>query len=406
MGRMRGLARFFTELTPHVRPANYRTFVVLNVGTVVAAALHIGVVALAVGVGSDLLAAANAVSISTYGAALLLNRRGRHLASVVIALFELSLHQALAVHELGWASGFPYYLLTITGIVFFLPPGRLAAKTALLAGAALVYVGLLSWSRTHPPALAIDPTTLAWIHNVNAIAVFGVLGFFAYFYSRAAEIAETRLEAARRKSEELLHNILPAAIAERLSDRRETIADGFPQATVLFADIVGFTALAGTVPPDALVALLDRIFSTFDDLVDARGLEKIKTIGDAYMVAAGVPERRADHAEAIAELALDMQRAVAGMKGIDGGGVTMRIGISTGPVVAGVIGKRKFVYDLWGDSVNTAARMESHGIPGEIQVSEAAKDALAGRYELVERGSIDVKGKGAMRTWLLKGRRG
>jgi adenylate cyclase len=181
------------------------------------------------------------------------------------------------------------------------------------------------------------------------------------------------------------------------------IADAFEHATILFADLVGFTSLSQTIPPAELVALLDDIFSRFDALVEERGLEKIKTIGDAYMVAGGVPARRADHVFAVSALALDMQAVLSRGVAAPGGGLHMRIGIHTGPVVAGVIGRRKFAYDLWGDAVNTAARMESHGVPGAIQISRAVRDALGSRAQVEPRGVVDVKGKGPMETFLLLG---
>ena len=210
-----------------------------------------------------------------------------------------------------------------------------------------------------------------------------------------------QLENEQKKSESLLLNVLPKQIAERLKQNTETIADSFAQVTILFADIVGFTKMSTRIPPTKLVALLNEIFSAFDELAISHGLEKIKTIGDAYMVVGGLPVERPDHAEAIAEMALDMQEAIAHIDIKHREAFCMRIGIHTGPVVAGVIGTHKFIYDLWGDSVNIASRMESHGIPGCIQVSEATYDLLQDKYLFEKRGSISVKGRGEMSTYLL-----
>jgi len=218
--------------------------------------------------------------------------------------------------------------------------------------------------------------------------------------------AEEALRLEREKSEKLLLNILPEAIATRLKENESNIAEGFAEVTVLFADLVGFTKLAARKSPTELVHLLDEIFSRFDGLAEKHGLEKIKTIGDAYMVVGGLPVPLASHAEAIAYMALDMQREVAYFNEAWGERTNIRIGINTGPVVAGVIGRKKFIYDLWGDAVNVASRMESQGIPGEIQVTEMTYEILRDRFLFVERGAIDVKGKGRMRTFLLKGRRG
>ncbi len=210
-----------------------------------------------------------------------------------------------------------------------------------------------------------------------------------------------QLETEQKKSEKLLLNILPEPIAVRLKEEEGAIADGFAEATVLFADIVGFTQLADRLPPQELVVLLNRIFSQFDQLLEQHHLEKIKTIGDAYMVVGGLPQPNPDHAAAVADMALDMQRAIDEFNQVTGESFKMRIGIHTGPVVAGVIGLKKFIYDLWGDTVNIASRMESHGLPGEIQVTEVTYECLKDRYDFKPRGIIPIKGKGEMSVYLL-----
>jgi len=213
-----------------------------------------------------------------------------------------------------------------------------------------------------------------------------------------------QLSKEQAQSERLLLNILPEPIAARLKQNQGAIADGFGEATVLFADIVGFTELSSRLSPAELVALLNDIFSRFDALAEKHQLEKIKTIGDAYMVVGGLPQPRQDHAWAIAEMALDMQEEIIHFNRDTGEQFSMRIGINTGPVIAGVIGIKKFIYDLWGDTVNIASRMESHGMPGRIQVTEATYQALMPHYHCEPRGTIQVKGKGEMTTYWLKGR--
>ncbi len=210
---------------------------------------------------------------------------------------------------------------------------------------------------------------------------------------------------AQEQSDRLLLNILPEAIAERLKQDEHTIADSFEEVTVLFADLVGFTQLSSNISPHDLVEQLNKIFSTFDRLAQRLGLEKIKTIGDAYMVVGGLPTPRADHAEAIAQMALDMQQEINRFKRDNGEPFHIRIGISCGPVVAGVIGLNKFIYDLWGDTVNTASRMESHGVPDRIQVTSATYERLRHKFIFEKRGTIQVKGKGEMVTYFLQGRK-
>jgi len=214
-----------------------------------------------------------------------------------------------------------------------------------------------------------------------------------------------QLRAEREKSERLLLNILPKSIADRLKQGESTIADGFPDATVLFADLADFTRLSSQVPAAELVRMLNEIFSKFDWLAELHHLEKIKTIGDAYMVVGGLPTPRPDHAEAIAEMALDMLKVVTRLDSGDARRFGVRIGISSGPVVAGIIGSKKFIYDLWGDTVNIASRMESLGQLGAIQVSETTYEHLKDKYALERRGKIEVKGKGKMTTYFLNGRK-
>jgi len=220
------------------------------------------------------------------------------------------------------------------------------------------------------------------------------------------EAVRTRraLKREKERSEQLLLNVLPAPIAARLKQREDVIADGFPEVTVLFADLVDFTRRSQRSSPQQVVQVLDELFTAFDQLTKRHGLEKIKTIGDAYMVAGGLPEPRPDHAQAVADMALAMRDEVAGRTDPSGQPLQVRIGIDTGPVVAGVIGRDKFSYDLWGDTVNTASRMESLGVPGCIQVTARTYQRLRNSYRFQRRGLVAVKGKGEMVSYFLVGR--
>ena len=220
----------------------------------------------------------------------------------------------------------------------------------------------------------------------------------------ALERSLADLTREREKSERLLRNILPDTIAERLKNNVSTIAESFSSVSVLFADLCGFTTFSERVDASQLVDLLDDIFSAFDHLANAYGVEKIKTIGDAYMAVAGLPEARDDHAEAVAGMGLGMLEAFRGVMRNRGLSMEVRIGIHSGPVVAGVIGKHKFSYDLWGDTVNTASRMESHGEPSRVHVSQATYTLLKERYRFTDRGEMQIKGKGMQQTYFLLGR--
>jgi len=242
------------------------------------------------------------------------------------------------------------------------------------------------------------------VTTISSVVMVVVTVWFAL---RDTARAEAMMEAQYERSEALLANMLPSSIAERLKEPdRSVIADRYDEASVLFADIVDFTERAsGTVPAD-LVQFLDRLYGAFDELVDKHGLEKIKVSGDCYMVVSGVPRPRPDHAQALADLALDMTNVAAGLKDPDGYPVQLRVGMACGPVVAGVVGSRRFFYDVWGDAVNVASRMETTDSVGRIQVPEAMYERLKDEFVLQERGYIDVKGKGPMHTWYLIGRKG
>ena len=242
-------------------------------------------------------------------------------------------------------------------------------------------------------------TMLALNIVVGGAIVFTLLAAFAG--ERRAALTALRQEQA--KAEDLLLNILPRSIAEKLKAQTRPIADQFGAASILFADVVDFTPWSERLQPAEVVGYLDRLFSHFDDLAERYGLEKIKTIGDCYMVAAGVPTPRPDHARALALMALEMLEAMRWHDELAELGLELRVGINSGPVVAGVIGRKRFLYDLWGDAVNTASRMESHGTPGRIQITRATYELLADEFECEPRGTIAVKGKGDVEAWYLVG---
>lgn len=296
-------------------------------------------------------------------------------------------------------------LVPSSGIVlwsFLAPLGAIAFVSPRLAWRWFA-VFLLLVALTTPVAAVVRPIpaelpatlVLAFLTlNIGAVA------FAAFFL--LATLARQRQDA-QEQADDLLLNILPATIAERLKSDRGQIAEHHDDVTVLFADVVDFTPMAAELSASDIVGLLDGLFTDFDDLVDRRGVEKIKTVGDAYMVAAGVPIARADHACVMATLALEMSDLAANHPRNDGTGIRLRIGIASGPVVAGVIGRRKFIYDLWGDTVNVASRMESQGTPGRIQVAEATHELIKDAFVFEARGMVEIKGRGPIRTWYLVG---
>jgi len=350
------------------------------------------------------LAIANIVAMLLYAGIPLLHRRSPLAGPAAITILFYA-DMAAYVCLLGTGIGIQFYLLIGAALtVVYFGVKQIAITTIFGAVAAGLIIAVLLMV---PADTGLLPQWLIVASLVtNVIVSCGVmLLIVSYALSQAAR-AESAAEREYERSERLLTNILPSPIAARLkSEGNVIIADKHDEASILFADMAGFTALASDTAPDDLVQFLNRVFSDFDRLVERHGLEKIKTTGDAYMVVSGVPTARSDHAQALAALALEMREAATEWRDSRGRSVPIRMGISSGPVVAGVVGTRKFFYDVWGDAVNVAARMETTGAAGKIQVSQDSYERLQGEFELVARGEIEVKGKGSMPTWFLLARK-
>jgi adenylate cyclase len=307
--------------------------------------------------------------------------------------------------HLGTGSGLPfYYLVAATLMVLILGVDHIVLASALAAVLAATVIAL---EVVVPYNTGVQPD---WAYRsgflLTVISAWVMVVAVVWYALREIRRARQAMEAEYERSETLLTNILPATIAQRLKDpTRNIIADKYDDASILFADIAGYTKRASDTSPSDLVRFLDRLYTDLDALVDRHGLEKVKTSGDSYMVVSGVPQPRDDHIEALACLALDMADAVADLKDPQGRKVPLRIGLGAGPVVAGVVGARKFFYDVWGDAVNIASRMETTDVEGRIQVPHDVYERLNHAFLFEERGNVDVKGKGVMHTWYLVGRR-
>ena len=338
-----------------------------------------------------------------YVAVLVLIRAGRTWAGRVLLHFVsplligsegLLLGREVAAH---W-----YMFLVFIAVLFTFSAAHNVARYVLVAFAAASFLALEVYLQIHGGLVVLS---VFETHILGAAVRVGLLGGLIAFLGYVAanyDTAERSLERERQRSDLLLLNILPGPIAEALKAGQGTIAEAYRSASVLFADIVGFTPLSEQVEAHELVRRLNGLFSQFDELVAEHRVEKIKTIGDAYMVAAGVPIESTDHAARLVNFAVAMRR-LAGTNRDFGEALRLRIGIHSGPVVAGVIGRMRFIYDLWGDTVNTAARMESHGLPDEIQISRATRDLLGEEFQTDLRGAIEIKGKGPMEVFLLRG---
>lgn len=303
----------------------------------------------------------------------------------------------LAAHLIagGFEAGIWFLLwVVVLPLTVYLAGARREGIIVLIASLLAIGVAIVLDSRLAAPLEIPDWIRLAYNAFVLYICVL-MLFIWGVFILQ-------QVDSARQRADGLLLNILPDAIATKLKRNPDIIADGYDEVTVLFADIVNFTTLSADADPVDVVAFLNTLFSDFDDLAQKHGLEKIKTIGDAYMVAGGLPTPRPDHCEAVVAFAIDMLAACKYRTAWHGQPVHLRVGVNTGPVVAGVIGRHKFIYDLWGDAVNTASRMESNGVQDVIQVTGAVRDRLAGKYAFEARPPIYIKGKGEMVTYLLQ----
>jgi len=340
-----------------------------------------------------------------YAVILLINKPSYMRAAGIILMCLGMLHiGGTALLFLPPASGAHFYLMLVPMFsLIAIHPADRGWWYGLMA-TTLGLIGLLEWKRTSFVPLfgndfaAIDYSSWAATGAVLSVAL--AFGVFRTFH-RELHLARRDLHDSYERSESLLRNMLPETIAQRLKHEQQTIADDFEEATVLFADLVGFTQLAANQSADQTVRMLNTLFSAFDEAVAARNLEKIKTIGDAYMVAAGLPVPRPDHAVQLVGLATEFLAILDEHNKANGHSLHLRIGLCSGPLIAGVIGSQKLSYDIWGDTVNVASRMESTGIPGRIQVTEAVARAAADDFEFEERGMIEVSGRGSMRTFLL-----
>ena len=333
---------------------------------------------------------------------IVLNSNGK-LLTARLYLFLLSLAYIFLISLLqGNQTRGHLFFLAEALVVYFVFPSYQRKLVHILVGILLILFSGFSFYHDHlVPLLILPPEKIKIAGLITDIAFAIILIGFSYYIHNTFQKTELYVQLEHEKSEKLLQNILPLSIIKKLRDNPDTIAERFENCTVLFSDIVGFTQMSKSMPAVAVVSLLNEIFSKFDDLAEKHNLEKIKTIGDAYMVVGGLPEPNEKHAENVAQFALEMLDVIREYRQKSNIPLELRIGINSGAAVAGVIGKKKFIYDLWGDSVNTASRMESHGLPGQIQVSESTYTLIKDLFEFENRGRMEVKGLGLVQSYLL-----
>jgi adenylate cyclase len=399
LGPFASFAAFGTEGYP--RPVRRRLTIINLMAVLIAifSAVYAGVFAF-YGVDTYLpLILINLVLFAVALAAPLAHRINDVAAAVLLAVAEF-IALFFFVRELGHGSGIQLNYIIAAAVAFAIY-GRSRYRLVFTVIAAAVVLHIAAWFLFPPERaqIAADPSLLANLYVSSAATTFFIIALVVGY-------AFTVADHARREADALLANILPTAIAERLKEQPgEGIADSVPDASVLFSDLVGFTGLAQEIGAARTVALLDEIVTEFDGLAAGHGVEKIKTIGDGYMAVAGVSRAQADHLARLARVALGLPGIVQRISAKHGVALQVRVGIASGPVMAGVIGADKFSYDVWGETVNFASRLESHGLPGEIQVSESTRAALGEAFLFEPRGPVQIKGIGRRKTWLLKAER-
>jgi len=372
---------------------NQRYYIICRAGFSFALVQHILFVWLFTHLSVPILPYYNIVSILLFVIALFYNEQRKFHIAMTLAFAEIVIHQTLATILLGFDSGFQAYILFCIMLPMLSSQGHTLWKWFVAGTSFATLLILVLFFRTHEPIVHLSDTIINTMAVVNEISVILILIVIASLFNNTTLRYEEKIAQENLYAHSLLLNILPEPITQRIGSEK-LIADRYQETSVLFADIVDFTPFSESISPNQLVSILHDLFVRFDELTDTHGCEKIKTIGDAYMVAAGVPELAENHADRLVECGFSLLEAVESFQ--------IRIGIHSGPVVAGVIGSKKFSYDLWGDTVNTASRMESNGVSGKIQITASVKERLNGSFQFVSRGIIAIKGKGSLETFIVE----
>ncbi len=380
-----------------------RRFVLRNQLSVVAIVTHASLAAIFWAAGFESLAAWSVAVLPYFVGLIALNWSGRHSLALTLALAEANVHTFVCAWVLGSGSGAGYPLFVLAFMPPVLAPSRGRGWVWVWVLTPLVFFLGVELLPPPPGAHVVSGRVELWLDAANTVATFVLIATVGWYSTALSDRFEAAAERSERRMRELLENLVPKRIAHRMLAGEPRIADTLADASVLFADLVGFTTWSASRPAVEVVERLGRIFARFDALTEAHGLEKVKTIGDAYMAYANIVDHGTAHTARLVSLGLALRDAVREASG--DGALDVRIGVHAGPVVAGVLGEKRVLYDLWGDTVNTAARMESHGRPGAVHVSEAVVERVGSRFDLEDCGFTIVKGKGPMRTWIVLGER-
>jgi len=342
------------------------------------------------------------LSISIFSIAFYLNERRKYFVPIILGTYEVIAHQIICVVLIGLESGFQYYLLLSCMLPFMLPPGKLMIKSVLLLSNLIGFLVINFIIAEKIPIYELGTEVDFWLGFLNISFTFIFLGFFGMYFTKAMQDTEDKLNVEREKSDRLLLNILPESVAEELKETGKATTKKYDNVTILFTDFQDFTTLVASIPAVKLVDELNEIFGRFDDIMEEFQIEKIETIGDAYMAVCGLPEENSDHATRCIDAAKQMILFLEDRNSKNEIQWEMRIGIHSGPVVAGVVGKKKYAYDIFGDSVNTASRIETNGEVGKINISSSTYQEIKDSFSCEYRGKIQAKGKGELDMYFVE----
>ncbi len=399
---MNGVLKFLRRTPQHIPLDEFRYYSLMRVVVSLAWLLHAFYLVLFFALGIKDLFYIQFLSLGIFSFAFYLNERRKYFLSVALGAFEVIAHQIICAAFIGSESGFQYYLLISGMLPSLLPPGKLLFKSVILLSSLIGFLLIIFMIAEQTPVYELGSEAAFWFNFSNISVTFFFFGIYGMYFTKAMEDTEGKLKVEREKSDSLLNNILPEHIANELKVTGKAEPRRFENVTILFTDFKGFTELVASIPAITLVKELNDIFSQFDDIMAEEGVEKIQTIGDAYVAICGILEKDSDHAYKCVRAAKRMLEFLETRNTQNKIQWSMRVGIHSGPIVAGVVGKRKFAYNLFGDTINTASRFETNSEPGKINISSSTYEEIKDRFSCEYRGKIQAKGKGELEMYFVK----
>lgn len=399
---MKRILKYFHETPQHIPLEELRYYKLIRVVLGLAGLAHFFFSFLFFTLGVKEMFYIQFLSLSIFAFAFYLNERRHYFTSITIGICEVIGHQIIAVALIGSDSGFQYSLLLSAMVPFLLPPGKMVIKSIILLSSLIGFLVIIFIIGENTPIYTLGTEVTFWLEFTNILVIFLFFGIWGMYFTNAMKDTEDKLNVEREKSDSLLNNILPKHIANELKATGKAEPRRFEKVTILLTDFKGFTQLVASIPADTLVRELNDIYSQFDDIMAEEGVEKIQTIGDAYLAICGILDKDSDHAYKCVKAAKRMLEFLEIRNTQNKIQWIMRVGIHSGPIVAGVVGKRKFAYNLFGDTINTASRFETTSEPGKVNISFSTYEEIKDRVSCEYRGKVQAKGKGELDMYFVK----